>query len=126
MIQSIWLALIAGVVHHFAVQYPKQATLFETLPVFTLLNAFFLVLDLRSRSWWHSGSATVSQVSLDTLIFNGVYVQTILTSIRFLMLSCSRQCTTFIFAIEGSRASLHSKQPTGLYESTLKWEILSN
>src|SRR6266496_5176428 len=71
MLDTIWLALVAAIVHHFTVQYPNQVNLFKTLLVFVFLNAIFLVLEVKSRS---QSAALSSQMSVDVFIFNTVYV----------------------------------------------------
>ena len=66
------LALVAGTVYHFTVQYPNQAKLFKTFVIFTLSNAVFLAFDASARL--RSSSLSFTQISLDILIFNTIYV----------------------------------------------------
>jgi hypothetical protein len=72
MLNPGWLALVAGTVYHFTVRYSNQAKLFKTFVIFTLSNAVFLAFDVSSTL--PSSSLSFTQISLDILIFNTVYV----------------------------------------------------
>lgn len=72
ILEKMVLALMAGILHHFAVQYPCQLGLYTTLYVFALLNSIFLVSSFLSSSqplvWRMLGSLA------GLVQFNVVYV----------------------------------------------------
>jgi len=68
-----WIAgFVAGVIHHYIIQYPNQAKLFTTLYTFTLTNAIFIILLLAPN--YTSYILRISQILKDYMVFNTVYV----------------------------------------------------
>ena len=74
---TIVLASVASIIHHFVLQYPNQADTFVTLYGFALSNAVFLV------SQRHSLEFSLRQVisfSISWFLFNTVYVHSLDTA----------------------------------------------
>jgi hypothetical protein len=65
--------LTAGVIHHFSIQYPKQATLFNTLYAFALINVIFTILLLEPKNPFKFDE--IGHTIKDLLIFDAVYVR---------------------------------------------------
>jgi hypothetical protein len=65
--------LLAGVVHHLALQRPNQAKLFTTLFGYALINSIFIVLSLGGKEGLKI--LGISHVLKNLLIFNTVYVE---------------------------------------------------
>lgn len=83
MVSSVWesmdvkidpavAGLTAGVIHHCAVQYPKQAGLFSTLYAFAVTNVIFIILLLGPRNTlkFHQ----LGQIIRNVLTFDTIYV----------------------------------------------------
>jgi hypothetical protein len=63
---------IAGTVHHFFIQYPNQVKLFSTLYALAFINAIFVMNLWRAKDPMRRNR--ISQMSMDFVIFNTVYV----------------------------------------------------
>jgi hypothetical protein len=64
--------LAAGVIHHFAVQYPKQASLFSTLYAFAVTNVVFILLMLGPKDALKSNE--IKGIIRNVLTFDTIYV----------------------------------------------------
>jgi hypothetical protein len=64
--------LAAGVIHHFAVQYPKQASLFSTLYAFAVTNMVFILLLFGPKDALKSDE--ISRIIRNVLTFDTIYV----------------------------------------------------
>lgn len=68
-----WVAgVVAGIVHHFIIQYPNQAKLFTTIYAFGLTNVIFAALLLVPND--APDIVGISQILKNLVIFNVVYV----------------------------------------------------
>lgn len=83
MVSSVWesmdvtidpalAGLAAGVIHHCAVQYPKQASMFSTLYAFAVTNVIFIILLLGPKNALKFDE--LGQIIKNMLTFDTIYV----------------------------------------------------
>ena len=74
-IGSAAAGLVAGTIHHFAVQYPNQARLFVSFYTFALANTIFMILLLKPKDIIQL--LGIGEIFKNLMIFDFVYVRTL-------------------------------------------------
>jgi hypothetical protein len=70
------LGLVTGLLHHFLIQYPRQAAIFSTIYAYVTGNVVFVAVTGLQQS----NATTLLDTFLDITLFNLVYVFLIISS----------------------------------------------
>jgi hypothetical protein len=108
--------LIAGTIHHFAVQYPNQASLVNTVYAFSLINTIYVVLLLRPENTILFQA--IGRLIKDFFVFNSVYVEVYeddSNCINVYLQFFSRLYTMYILDITEFLRNFGTEQRIGLF-----------